>query len=57
MKKLAKGIAVAAEEGAMSNAIRELRRLEPWLLYPVARGQIALPAERDKLRAFYGAQK
>ncbi len=46
-------VAIAAEELAIDNAIRELRRLEPELSYGVARPMIAIPAYRSRVRAIY----
>lgn len=46
--------AIAAEESAVDTAIRTLRELEPELRYPEARGMVAIPAYRAKLRAQYG---
>lgn len=46
--------AIAAEESAVDAAIKELRALEPELTYASARGAVAIPAYRDRLRAQYG---
>ncbi|MEA4927854.1 MAG: hypothetical protein VB104_04175 [Candidatus Limiplasma sp.] len=46
--------ALDAEEAAIDNAVRELRRLQPELHYHTARALVAIPAERGKLKANYG---
>lgn len=46
--------AIAAEESAIDNAVRELRTLEPELAYNTARALIVIPAYRNRLRAQYG---
>lgn len=45
--------AMAAEENAIDDAIRELRQLEPELNYQTARALVAIPADRANLRAIY----
>ena len=46
--------AVSAEEGAVDACVAELRRLAPELTYKTARGMVAIPAYRAKVRAIYG---
>lgn len=46
--------ALDAEEAAIDNAVRELRRLQPELQYNTARALVAIPARRANLKAIYG---
>lgn len=46
-------VAIAAEELAIDDAVRELRILEPRLTYNTARAMIAIPAYRERIKAQY----
>jgi hypothetical protein len=45
--------AIAEEETAIDDAVRELRILEPRLTYNTARAMIAIPAYRERIKAQY----
>lgn len=45
--------AIADEETAIDDAVRELRILEPRLTYNTARAMIAIPAYRERIKAQY----